>query len=181
MNEFLSDVIIAIDNLPEAAGVDRNQAYTEAFERFRSEYSLVDRIIEGDTTFRQEFKDALGVYGKRKLAPDHFSETERAMVKDFLEVFPYYFNQGDFRDAAYNPVVLGIAGGALGAGLSSIHEKPPREWSRRKFTGIAALGSAAFVGVVGGLLINGLHTLNYKFIEQEMQHLDDIVQEIYHT
>ncbi|GEM_PF-2117655 len=174
INETLIDRIREIENIPEfVETVDKNKEIREEFKKFRVN-PVVRAVMEGNTTFSEEYRKAFGEYYKNVHAPYRLPTIQKENIKD-LELCIGYSNINNFTNATLwllNPFTGGAVGVASGVYISSLQ--------RRKFLSATMLVPLFAAG--GALFGRGAsHEVQRLIVrlEQNAQYLDDVYTRLY--
>ncbi|MBI2558263.1 hypothetical protein HYW20_02990 [Candidatus Woesearchaeota archaeon] len=191
MIEILVDRIKVIDKIPSYVSVDKDKEIREEFEEWKTKNPVVHTVMEGKTTFLQEYQKAFGEYTKERVFKPY------SLPKDFKEKvadLEACIGDSDLGDSMVhkslmNPtgssLVYGSAGlAAAGAAIGINQINKQQGIDRRTFLInvtllVGAPIATGFIGIyVGSLSATGVHR-NLELLKGDAIYLDTLYTKLY--
>ena len=173
--EVVKQVESSYDLISQYTAVDKKDGLKRVFEEWKGN-PIVRAVLEGRTTFADEYRKTFGEYGfKKLLLPFSLPQGFKERVADLETCIGYSGLDNSVDTQLTNPLGLGaLFSAAVAIPSALILAKSPQKISRRRF-----IIEGAIIGAMSGGIIGGLASYKTKSILDDRYRAATYLDEIY--
>lgn len=172
MRHTLVDKLDEIQNKKNLSEEEKDALYLKLFEEWRARNSILNDVIDGDTTFAIKFGEMQGKVGGIRLFTPNYGCYYRDELADVIgNFYPDALNS-----VFANPVSLGGIGAGFGILLDLVMEK---KLSRREYLQKIFWYFGALSGFALGSALSANRADMLKLAEENAHYADSVIRRIY--